>query len=301
MRSWVANTDRVRLAFIHTALRAPESRWTSGARELGRMRWWMTPARGRRRRVAEATLQAAQRRAAAAARPSQQQQRSLLPTQTDQPEDLGRDAGGARAAARGWSRVEGVQHKPTLVQRLQPVRLCGEGAIAGPAKCNECQYTGTLRARSWGYRRRAGALGVRRASHEPASQRRVCAGRREVWVCAAAAHAAAQPPSQVFWSRARGSYRAHERPSVSSDQTRAVGGARSVATSCARMLCSACHGDSRSIYTARLHAWRHVKSSNDPKDWYAMARGPWPLAGVRGTSGPEPFPRESLNGSREER
>lgn len=174
----MANTDRVRLAFIHTALRAPESRWTSGARELGRMRWWMTPARGRRRRVAEAALQAAQRRAAAAAVAVAAAAALSLPAaQTDQPEDLGRDAGGARAAARGWSVAVGVQHKPTLVQRLQPVRLCGEGAIAGPAKCNECQYTGTLRARSWGYRRRAGASGVRRASHEPALQRRVWAGR----------------------------------------------------------------------------------------------------------------------------
>ena len=99
----------------------------------------MTPAGGRRR-VAEATLQAAQRESSSSSgsRGRRSSSSALLPAaQTDQPEDLGRDAGGARAAVRGWSDGVGVQHKPTLVQRLQPVRRGGEGAIDGPAKCNE--------------------------------------------------------------------------------------------------------------------------------------------------------------------
>ena len=47
--------------------------------------------------------------------------------QTAQPEDLGRDAGGGGAGVRGWWMGDGVQHKPTWVRRLPPIRVgwCG--------------------------------------------------------------------------------------------------------------------------------------------------------------------------------
>ena len=49
--------------------------------------------------------------------------------QTAQPEDLGRDAGGARAGVRGWWMGDGVQHKPTWVRRLPPIRVGWLGGL----------------------------------------------------------------------------------------------------------------------------------------------------------------------------
>jgi len=61
--------------------------------------------------------------------------------QTAQPEDLGRDAGGGGAGVRGWWMDDGVQHKPTWVRRLPPIRVgwCGGSR-------DVCLYTGTLLA-----------------------------------------------------------------------------------------------------------------------------------------------------------
>ena len=103
--------------------------------------------------------------------------------QTAQPEDLGRDAGGNGAGVRGWWMDDGVQHKPTWLRRLPPIRVgwCGGSRDV----CTRVPY---LRANSiWCTagdepgRRQAGLtqacaclMGVRGRSNERVCERIVC-------------------------------------------------------------------------------------------------------------------------------
>lgn len=158
----MANRDRVKLAFIHVPT---EGFGAVGGRQvqgLGRVRGWMTPAPGWLWQVkcvggivwqTDAGLDWRQHSlagwlassssggdkqaaaAAAAAESSAHYSHSHNRAQTAQPEDLGRDAGGARAGVRGWSMGDGVQRKPTWVRRLPPIRVGWlvrfEGGITG--------------------------------------------------------------------------------------------------------------------------------------------------------------------------
>jgi hypothetical protein len=141
----VANRDRVKLAFIHVPT---EGSGTVGGRQvqgLGRVRGWMTPAQagsgkcvgglfGRRwpggsalARGMAGQQQTGRQASSGGGRESSAHYAHNNRAQTAQPEDLGRDAGGARAGVRGWSSRDGVQHKPTWVRRLPPIRVGWSG------------------------------------------------------------------------------------------------------------------------------------------------------------------------------
>lgn len=154
----MANRDRVKLAFIHVP---DEGSGAVGGRQvqgLGRVRGWMTPGQagwhwhwqvvcrwvclaGRQTGTGLAGLEAALARGMAGQQRRRRQASSSSSAaaaegsahyshdraQTAQPEDLGRDAGGGGAGVRGWWMGDGVQHKPTWVRRLPPIRVgwCG--------------------------------------------------------------------------------------------------------------------------------------------------------------------------------
>ena len=152
----MANRDRVKLAFIHVPT---EGSGTVGGRQvqgLGRVRGWMTPAQAgwhwhwqvvcrwvcladRQTGTGLAGLEAALARGMAGQQRTGKQASSgggressahyahNNRAQTAQPEDLGRDAGGGGAGVRGWWMGDGVQHKPTWVRRLPPIRVGWSG------------------------------------------------------------------------------------------------------------------------------------------------------------------------------
>lgn len=96
-------------AGFHThATWGSETRWTSGqVRALGRVRW-MTPGREQARVVCQEYGRGRAPGRQAGSSSSSNKQRALSSrtarAQTAQPEDLGRDAGGAAVGARGWLR-----------------------------------------------------------------------------------------------------------------------------------------------------------------------------------------------------
>ena len=169
----MANRDRVKLAFIHVPDEGSEAVGGRQVQGLGRVQEWMTPAQAgwhwhwqvvcrwvcladRQTGTGLAGLEAALARGMA----GQQRQASSSSAaaaegsahyyardraQTAQPEDLGRDAGGDGAGVRGWWMGDGVQHKPTWVRRLPPIRVgwCGGGSRSGV--CTRVPY---LRANS---------------------------------------------------------------------------------------------------------------------------------------------------------